>query len=139
MILTCDTIKIKIKQIKELTAKNQYMIEVYERVNELAGFTPRLLLLLKLYDQAKDEAQRLIALDKINYLKKEFFTLKDRLEKTYSKTRVLHKPQDYILDQDHHHHLANQTNNFDWQFAAELLMFEKIDKQLKLDHPKPKG
>tara|TARA_A100001015_G_scaffold38072_1_gene41907 strand:+ start:10309 stop:12387 length:2079 start_codon:yes stop_codon:yes gene_type:complete len=139
MILTCDTIKIKIKQIKELTAKNQYMIEVYERVNELAGFTPRLLLLLKLYDQAKDEEQRLIALDKINYLKKEFFTLKDRLEKTYSKTRVLHKPQDYILDQDHHHHLANQTNNFDWQFTAELLMFEKIDKQLKLDHPKPKG
>ena len=45
----------------------------------------------------------------------------------YGKTRNLTKPSDYILDQDHHVHLANQTTSFDWQFYAEMLMLEKID------------
>ena len=63
------------------------------------------------------------------------FNLKDKVEKTYSKTRIIHKPNDYILDQDHHHHLANQLHAFDWQFA-ELLMFDKIDKQLQWQRKK---
>ena len=56
--------------------------------------------------------------------------MRDRFEKTYSKTRIIHKPKDYILDQDHHH-LANQMHSFDWQFTAELLMFEKIGNELE--------
>ena len=113
-----------------LTSINKYTLEVYERVNELVRFTPKILLLLRLFDQAKNEEQRIIASAKISYLRKEFLNLRDRFEETYSKTRIIHKPKDYILDQDHHHHLANQMHSFDWQFSAELLMFKKISDQL---------
>jgi hypothetical protein len=62
--------------------------------------------------------------------------LRDKVEETYSKTRIIHKPNDYILDQDHHHHLANQLHAFDWQFYSELLMFDKINKQLQWQRKK---
>jgi hypothetical protein len=55
-----------------------------------------------------------------------FNRLRKELEKMYSETRILEKPADYILDQDHHHHLANQTLSFDWQFTAELFFLEKL-------------
>ena len=130
IILSCDTISSKIKQMQRMTSRNKYTLEVYERVNELVRFTPKILLLLRLFDQAKNEEQRIIASAKISYLRKEFLNLRDRFEETYSKTRIIHKPKDYILDQDHHHHLANQMHSFDWQFSAELLMFKKISDQL---------
>ena len=44
----------------------------------------------------------------------------------YSKTRNINKPNSYYLDQDHHNHTANQSLNMDWQFIAELKLFEKI-------------
>ena len=130
IILSCDTISSKIKQMQRMASRNKYTLEVYERINELVSFTPKILLLLRLFDQAKNEEQRIIASAKISYLKKEFFKLRDRFQETYSKTRIIHKPKDYILDQDHHHHLANQMHSFDWQFSAELLMFKKIGDQL---------
>ena len=132
MILSCDSISSKIKQMQRMASRNKYSLEIYERVNELVGLTPKLLLLLRLFDQAQNEEQRIIASAKISFLKKEFFNLRDRFEKTYSKTRIINKPKDYILDQDHHHHLANQMRSFDWQFTAELLMFNKISDELKL-------
>ena len=39
--------------------------------------------------------------------------------------------EDYILDQDHHNHPANQTINFDWQFLSEILFLKKTKN---LDH-----
>jgi hypothetical protein len=51
-----------------------------------------------------------------------------QFEEVYGKMRILTKPDGYIIDQDHHVHLANQTVSFDWQFYAEmLLMMEKIE------------
>lgn len=131
IILISDSVDIKIQKLKKLVSKNKYTLEVYERVNELVNLTPRLIILLKLFDQSKSDEERIIASAKISYLKKEFFELKDRFEETYSKTRIINKPQNYILDQDHHNHLANQMLSFNWQFTAELMMFEKISNQLK--------
>ena len=131
IILISDSVDIKIQKLKKLASKNKYTLEVYERVNELVNLTPRLIILLKLFDQSKSDEERIIASAKISYLKKEFFELKDRFEETYSKTRIINKPQNYILDQDHHNHLANQMLSFNWQFTAELMMFEKISNQLK--------
>jgi hypothetical protein len=51
------------------------------------------------------------------------------MEKVYSITRILEKPENYILDQDHHVHLANQTRTFDWQFVAEMMFLEKLKKE----------
>ena len=60
-----------------------------------------------------------------------FTEVREQLEQVYRKSRVLDKPQDYILDQDHHNHPANQSINFDWQFMAELMALEKIEKHFK--------
>mgnify|MGYP001354535607 CR=1 FL=1 len=46
-----------------------------------------------------------------------------KFEEVYSKTRILEKPNSYILDQDHHNHPANQSKNFDWQFFSEIYSF----------------
>ena len=57
----------------------------------------------------------------------EFTLIRDNFEKVYAKSRNIIKPDNYILDQDHHNHTANQTLNMDWQFIAEIKLFEKIN------------
>lgn len=121
----------KIEQMQKLTQRNFYSLEVYQRVNEIVGFTPRILLALERFDQASNDEERLIEKAKITQLNSDFYDLRNKVEKTYAQTRIIHKPQDYILDQDHHHHLANQFQTFDWQFYPELLMFDKINKRLR--------
>ncbi|MDG2397276.1 MAG: hypothetical protein P8M03_06450 [Flavobacteriaceae bacterium] len=66
---------------------------------------------------------------KINNLLSDFDSLRKGFENTYSKTRVINKPSDYVLDSNHHHHSANLTNNFDWQFLPEILFLEKINNK----------
>ncbi len=125
-----------INQMQKLANRNSYALEVYQKVNELVGFTPKILLALKRFDNASNDEERLIEKAKITKLRFDFYNLKENMEKIYSKTRIIHKPQDYILDQDHHHHLANQFHSFDWQFYAELLMFDKIKNQLQWQRKK---
>ena len=55
--------------------------------------------------------------------------MRKQFESMYSQTRILEKPKDYILDQDHHNHPANQSKNFDWQFFSEIFFLEKLKKQ----------
>jgi hypothetical protein len=68
------------------------------------------------------------ALEKLRNLEEEFTSLRQDFEQVYGQIRILTKPESYILDQDHHVHLANQTTSFDWQFYAEILLFEKIQE-----------
>lgn len=79
---------------------------------------------------AKNKEQAIETLRKVKQLPKEFEILRKEFETVYSKTRILTKPDNYILDQDHHVHLANQTISFDWQFYAELLFLEKIGREM---------
>jgi hypothetical protein len=131
MIESTYGIDIKIKQMQKLAKRNDYTLEVYQRVNELVQFTPKILLALRRFDQAKNSEERLIEKAKIIQLEKDFYRIRDTLEMTYSKTRLLHKPFDYILDQDYHNHLSNQLHSFDWQFYPELLMIKKMNNQLE--------
>jgi len=126
----CDSISIKIASMKSIAVRNNYTLEVYEQVNNMARFAPKAMLALQAYDKAPNEEQELEALKRIRQLPVEFEELRKQLESVYSKTRILTKPEDYILDQDHHSHLANQTISFDWQFYAEMLFVEKIETQL---------
>lgn len=127
----CDSVASKIATMKLQAVRNIYTLEVYEQVNELARFAPKALLALKAYDMAQDAQQESDALKRIRQLPGEFDVLREKFERVYSETRILTKPENYILyilDQDHHFHLANQTISFDWQFNAELLFLEKIEK-----------
>jgi hypothetical protein len=126
---SCGDIAAQIRVLKEKAMRNTYTIEVYEQVNELTGFVANMLLTLQRYDQAH-ENQRQDLLNEIRRLPEEFKVLRKEFERVYSKSRVLDKPAGYILDQDHHVHLANQTVTFDWQFLAELLFLEKLENEL---------
>ena len=127
--LTCDSVAVKISVMKQKANRNIYNLEVYEQVNNLVSFTLNALVSLQEFDNAINEQEELIAKKKIQNLATEFKAVREQMESVYSKTRNLTKPNDYILDQYHPHvHLASQTISFDWQFYAEMLFLEKIDK-----------
>jgi hypothetical protein len=104
-------------------------------VNRLARFAPSALIALKELDLAEGEVAEAAAMDRLSELCNGFGDLRKNLETVYSKTRILHKPEDYILDQDHHNHLANQTRSFDWLFTSELFFVEKVKDAYALNQP----
>ena len=131
MLASNDSIAQKIAQMKSMAVRNTYTLEVYEQVNTLTKFSAKALLALQQFDQAKNQAEEIEAVKGLGELQQEFIGLRQNLESVYSKTRQLNKPNDYILDQDHHVHLANQSLNFDWQFLSEELFLKKIDRELQ--------
>ena len=58
-----------------------------------------------------------------------FAGLRNSYEDISTRTRVLQNPPDYLADQNHHHHLANGTNNSDWMYVYELALNEIIEKK----------
>ncbi len=128
MIMECDSIAAKISVMKSNATRNTYRLEVYEQVNHLVRFSAHALLLLKAYDETQGEQEINEALIRIQNLPIEFKELRDQLEKVYGQIRILSKPEGYLLDQDHHTHLANQSISFDWLFIAEKLFLEKIER-----------
>jgi hypothetical protein len=127
MMKTCDSISQIINRYKSLPIRNSYTIEIYEQVNEFARFAPKALLALRAYDLAANPEEEEESLAGIRNLREEFLTIREKLEEVYGQTRILVKPGDYILDQDHHHHLANQSISMDWLFYAEILFLEKVE------------
>ena len=126
-IEVCTEIGETINELKSKANRNVYTLEVYEQVNSLVQFSSEMLLLLHAYDTAKNDKEEQQALNSLKELSGKFSVLRSNFEEVYGKTRVLNKPSNYILDQDDHVHLANQTLNFDWQFYAEMLFLEKLE------------
>jgi len=127
----CDSIAIKIATMKNGAIRNTYTLEVYEQVNKMARFAATALLALEAFDKSQTLESEKNAIEIIKGLSAKFAGLRQELEEVYSKTRRLSKPNNYILDQDHHHHLANQSISFDWQFYAEILFLEKVALQVE--------
>ncbi|SDN05004.1 glycoside hydrolase family 20 zincin-like fold domain-containing protein [Kriegella aquimaris] len=130
IIKQTDSIAAIIEEAKSKAIRNSYTLEVYEQVNNMTAVPAKLLLGLQAYDAAQSPDEKTNALKNLEELRKDFVSHRRELEDVYGKTRILNKPDNYILDQDHHVHLANQSINFDWQFYAEMLFFEKLSKQL---------
>ncbi len=124
-LISYNIVAEQIAEMKSKAIRNLYTLEVYEQVNELSGFAAKALLALKELDNSSNEEE---SLNKVKNLENEFNKLRSEFETVYSKTRILNKPVNYILDQDHHAHLANQSVNFDWQFYSEMLLLDKIRK-----------
>ena len=118
----------QIEKAKATAIRNQYTLEIYEQVNKLVQFTTGALLTLEEYDMATDATIKEALAKEVKELPAKFKSLRAELETVYGKTRKLNKPDNYILDQDHHVHLANQSLNFDWQFYAEMLFLEKVSE-----------
>jgi len=115
-----------IDEMQKMTARHKYRLDVYEQVNKLVRFSAQALLALKAYDMAENDEEMQKAMEALQLLHPDFSALRTELERTYAKTRILNKPEDYVLDQDHHHHLANQTIGFEWQIGAELAFLQKL-------------
>jgi hexosaminidase len=116
----------RIAESKKLAKRNVYTLEVYEQVAQAVQFSNRALITLAELDDPSGE-KRAMAEQKLKGMAAEWTAIQSNLEKVYGKTRQLNKPADYILDQDHHHHLANQAKDFsDWQFYVERLFLEKV-------------
>ena len=132
----CDTVAVKIDRLKALAKRNAHNLEVYEQVNNLVRFSNNAVLKLSSYDQVTDSTKREEELAELALLKEQFNEVRKELELVYGKTRILSKPDDYILDQDHHSHLANQSLSFDWQFYAEILFLKKLEQTILKDSDK---
>lgn len=128
---TIDSVLQLIQQSKKLAVRNSYTLEVYEQVAQAAQFSNRALITLAELDEPSGE-KRAQAQAKLAGMQEEWSAIQGQVEAVYGKTRQLNKPADYILDQDHHVHLANQALNFsDWQFYVEGLFLEKVENELK--------
>lgn len=122
-----DSILNKISASKKAARRNAYILDVYEQVAKVTQFSNKSLLLLAEWDLAKTAEEREATKEKLLNLEGEWKMQLAELETVYGKTRELNKPDDYVLDQDHHVHLANQAIKFsDWQFYVEDLFIQKI-------------
>ncbi|WP_111672491.1 family 20 glycosylhydrolase [Algoriphagus litoralis] len=121
-----DSVLLQIEKSKKRAVRNSYTLEVYEQVAQAVQFSNRAILTLAELDEPSGE-KRSQAQAKLSGMEAEWMAIQRNLETVYGKTRQLNKPADYILDQDHHVHLANQAKNFsDWQFYVEGLFLEKL-------------
>jgi hexosaminidase len=121
-----DSVLQRIGETKKLALRNTHQLEVYEQVAQVVQFSNRAILTLAELDEPSGE-KRSQAQAKLAGLEAEWKAIQGNLEEVYAKTRQLNKPSDYLLDQDHHVHLANQALNFsDWQFYVEGLFLEKV-------------
>ena len=112
--------------MKKSAVRNTYRLEVYEQVNHLVHFSAQAIVALRDYDSAQNDEEMQKAKEAIQLLYPDFSSVRTQLEETYAKTRILNKPEGYLLDQDHHRHLANQSIDFTWQVGAELAFLEKL-------------
>ena len=120
-----------LKEMLESNPKNIYSLKIYNQVNELVKFSSQCILALEKLDkfsiendQNLDDRKKI--LNEVLKLDENFKIMRKQFESMYSQTRILEKPKDYILDQDHHNHPANQSKNFDWQFFSEIFFLEKL-------------
>jgi hypothetical protein len=129
-----DSVLNKITNSKKAALRNEFTLEVYEQVAKVTQFSNKSLLLLAEWDSSQSDEEREKAKGKLLNLENEWNEQLKELEQVYGKTRVLDKPDDYILDQDHHSHLANQAKKFsDWQFYVEDLFLQKIKEGNSLE------
>ncbi len=126
-----DVIKDRIEKAKQSARRNQYSLLVIEQINELQSYPAKLLLLLEKYDKTNSSTDKQAVRREIKNYVSNFSEIRKKFEDVYSMTRILNNPDDYLLDQNHHEHLANGTRNDDWMFVYELAMNEKINEWLK--------
>ena len=112
--------------------KNKFNLEVYNQVNELVKFSSNVILSLERLDLSDQvDYDKKLEVSGVKNIENKFILMRKKFEEVYAKTRILERPETYILDQDHHDHPANQSKNFDWQFFSELFLIEKLKENYK--------
>lgn len=125
-IVKCEQLKELLSDYHVKAVRNRYSIQVFERINELTGYTAELLLALADYDQKRDFS----SLNNLKLCIDKFEVIRQNMEYVYSCIRVLGQPEGYVLPMNHHAHLAIQTMNSDWMFWYETKFIELVKKEL---------
>jgi molecular chaperone GrpE (heat shock protein) len=128
-IVRYQEIKNRITKAIQLARQNEYSLNILNQLNELQIYPAKLLLLLYKYDNTSAASKPAVKEDIKSYVT-SFRTIRNNFEQVFSKTRIMANPADYVLDQNHHDHLANGTNNSDWMYVYELAMNSKINDWL---------
>lgn len=113
----------------ENAVRNKYALEIFGELNELQVYPAKLLLKLEQYDKAKSVADKRKASHELLAYSDSFSDIRKSYEDLTTRTRMLHNPDDYLLDQNHHHHLANGTRNSDWMYVYELAAIAAIQQK----------
>ncbi len=124
-----NLIRNQLNKAIQLTRRNEYALSVLKQINELQIYPAKLLLLLEKYDRVSS-ANKESAKKEVQKLVTAFEDVRKNYENVFSQTRILSNPDNYIVDQNQHAHLANGTNNSDWMFVYELAMNKKINDWL---------
>ena len=126
-----EKVKNILDNFQKVGTKSDYNLMIYRQVSNLVDYNFKLMEKLNKFDKAKTIDEETDYLEAVYKIKNEFELVRKEFEAVYSQTRILNKPENYILDQDHHRHPANQTINFDWQFTSEIMLLKKIEKHFK--------
>ena len=126
-----EKVKNILDNFQKVGTKSDYNLMIYRQVSNLVDYNFKLMEKLNKFDKAKTIDEETNYLEAVYKIKNEFELVRKEFEAVYSQTRILNKPENYILDQDHHRHPANQTINFDWQFTSEMMLLKKIEKHFK--------
>jgi hypothetical protein len=124
-----NVVKQKIAASMQAAKRNKYSLEIFNALNELQIYPSKLLLKLEKYDKAKSPSEKKQAAHEVKAYAESFADIRKSYENISTRTRVLHNPSDYLADQNHHHHLANGTNNSDWMYVYELALNKTIEKK----------
>ena len=125
-----ELIKNRIQHAMKVARRNEYSLALMNQINELQAYPSGLLLLLEKYDRASPASSKQEVKGQIKNYVNHFDELKKNFEDTFSKTRILNNPDDYLLDQNVHEHLANGSNKSDWMHIYELAMNKKLNNWL---------
>jgi hexosaminidase len=120
-----ELIKKKIEKSEKLALRNAYSLSLMREINELQIYPARLLLLLEKYDKTP-EAGKPAVRQEIKKQVDDFSQLRQRYENVFTETRILRNPDDYLMDENQHQHLANAMGS-DWMYVFELAMNNKIN------------
>jgi hexosaminidase len=119
-----------LQQALRFGIRNRFSLELLNQLNELQVYPSKLLLALEEYDSLHSSGDKKVSEENLRQQVSEFQNTRKEFEEVFTRSRVLNNPTDYLLDQNHHAHLANGTKNSDWMYVYELAMIAKIKENL---------
>jgi len=122
--------KTTLAKAMSVAKRNRHAREYFNHLNERQIYPANLLLKLEKYDRSASAQQRKNAAKEVLAYVDQFPSIRKKFEDVFTRTRVLENPSDYLMDQNHHAHLANGTRTSDWMYVYELAINEKIKNQL---------
>ncbi|CAL1519817.1 glycoside hydrolase family 20 zincin-like fold domain-containing protein [Chitinophaga sp. MM2321] len=119
------TVQQKIAEVQAKAIRNQYHLSLLQQINEVQHYPIQLMFLLEAFDR-QPVMDKTASVRDINAYVTRFNRIRKNFEHVFAQTRVLHNPDDYIIDASVSH--ANPANSMttDWMYRFELGMNEKI-------------